>query len=61
MNDRVTPIVAEAAGRAGSAVHTAADAVKGQAEAISGRVRDQPLIALLIAAGIGYVVGRISR
>jgi ElaB/YqjD/DUF883 family membrane-anchored ribosome-binding protein len=61
MKDRVTPAVADAAGRAEAAVYNAADTVRGQAEAVSGRVREQPLIALLIAAGVGYILGRFIR
>ena len=61
MKDRVTPAVAEAAGRAESAVYGAAGMVRDQAEVVSGRVRDQPLLAILIAAGVGYVLGRVTR
>jgi ElaB/YqjD/DUF883 family membrane-anchored ribosome-binding protein len=61
MNERVTPMVANAAGRAESAVHSAAGAVRQQADAISGQVREQPLLAVLLAAGIGVVVGRLLR
>jgi len=28
---------------------------------VSGKVRDQPLIAVLVAAGIGFVLGRAMR
>ena len=61
MKDRITPAVAEAAGRAESAVYGAAGTVREQMENVSGRVRDQPLIAILIAAAIGYVLGRTIR
>ena len=61
MKERVTPALAEAAGRAESAMYGAAGMVKDQAEAMSGRVRDQPLVAILIAAGIGFVIGRAIR
>jgi ElaB/YqjD/DUF883 family membrane-anchored ribosome-binding protein len=61
MKDRVTPAVAEAAGRAESAMHTAADKMRGQAEAVSGKVREQPLLAILIAAAVGYALGRATR
>ena len=61
MKDRVTPVVAEAAGRAETAIHDAATAVRGQAEAVSGRVREQPLLAILIAVAAGYVLGRATR
>ena len=61
MKDRVTPVVADAAGRAESAIHDAASAVRGQAEAVSGKVREQPLLAVLIAAAVGYVLGRATR
>jgi len=61
MRDRITPAVAEAAGRAESAVYGAAGTVREQMENVSGRVRDRPLIAILIAAGVGYVLGRVTR
>jgi hypothetical protein len=61
MRDRVTPAVSNAAGRAEAAVYDAADVMRGQAEAVSGRVRAQPLLAVAIALGIGYALGRTIR
>ncbi|MEO8714012.1 MAG: hypothetical protein ABI369_03270 [Acetobacteraceae bacterium] len=55
MNERVTPALADAAERAGSTLST----MRGQAETMSGYVRDQPIQAVLIAAGIGFVIGRV--
>jgi hypothetical protein len=61
MKDRVTPAVASVAGRAESAMYGAAGAVRDQAEAVSGKVREQPLLAVLLAAAVGYVLGRATR
>jgi YD repeat-containing protein len=61
MRDRVTPAVTNAAGRAEAAVYDAAHVVRGQADAMSGRVRAQPLMAVALALGIGYVLGRTIR
>ena len=61
MKDRITPAVSDAAGRIESTMHDAADTVRGQAAALSSQVREQPLIAVLVAAGVGYVLGRIMR
>ncbi|HEY7577175.1 MAG TPA: hypothetical protein VH855_06235 [Acetobacteraceae bacterium] len=61
MKDRITPAVADVAGRAESAVYGAADTVREQMENVSGRVREQPLLALLIAAAAGYILGRATR
>jgi hypothetical protein len=61
MKDRVTPVVANAAGRAESAVHVAADTVRGQAEMVTTKVREQPLPALLITAAVGYILGHATR
>jgi hypothetical protein len=61
MKDRVTPMVADAAGRAEAALHSAGHGVRYSADAVSGRVREQPLIALLIAAGVGFLIGRTLR
>ena len=61
MKERVTPAIAEVAGRAESAMYGAAGVVRDQAEVISGRVREAPLAAVLIAATIGFVLGRAMR
>lgn len=61
MKDRVTPAVAEFAGRAESAVHSASGVVRDQAQVVSGRVKEQPLIALMIAAAVGWIIGRVMR
>ncbi len=61
MKERVTPAVTEMAGRAENAVNCAAGVVRDQAQMISGQVREQPLIAILLAAGIGFLLGRATR
>jgi ElaB/YqjD/DUF883 family membrane-anchored ribosome-binding protein len=61
MQDRVTPAVADAAGTAATAMHDAADTVREHAEAVAGKVREQPLLAILVAAAVGYVLGRATR
>ncbi len=61
MKDRVSPAVSDFAGRAGDAVNTARGAVNDQAQMVSGRVKEQPLIAIMIAATVGWIVGRVMR
>jgi ElaB/YqjD/DUF883 family membrane-anchored ribosome-binding protein len=61
MRDRVTPTLADAAGRVEGYARSAQDLAREQAEALTGRVREQPLIAILVAAGVGYLIGRIVR
>jgi hypothetical protein len=61
MKDRVAPAVAAAADRAETAMHGAADTVREQVETLSGKVRGQPLLAILIAIAVGFVLGRATR
>jgi ElaB/YqjD/DUF883 family membrane-anchored ribosome-binding protein len=61
MKDRITPAVADFAGLAESAVHSASGAVRDQAQMVSGRVKDQPLMAIVIAAAVGWIIGRVMR
>jgi ElaB/YqjD/DUF883 family membrane-anchored ribosome-binding protein len=49
-NERIRPAFDDATTR-----------VKEQADAVAARVRDQPIAAVLIAAGIGFLVGRAVR
>ena len=61
LNERVTPALAGAAGRAETAVNSARDMTTSQVETVSAQVRDQPIIAIGIAAAVGYLIGRIAR
>lgn len=61
MHGKVAPAVADMRDKIEKAAHVAGDTVKGQADALSGRVRDQPLVALLLAAGVGFLIGRVMR
>ena len=61
MKERVTPAVAGMAGRAETVMNSAAGLVREQAQTLSGHVREQPLVAILLAAGIGYLLGRTTR
>jgi ElaB/YqjD/DUF883 family membrane-anchored ribosome-binding protein len=61
MRDRVTPAVTDMAGRAETAMNSAAGMVRDQAQSITGQVREQPLISVLVAAGVGYLLGRVMR
>ena len=50
LRDHVTP-----------ALNSASAALGDKADALSGKVRDQPLTALLIAAAAGFLLGRAMR
>jgi ElaB/YqjD/DUF883 family membrane-anchored ribosome-binding protein len=60
MKDRVTPAFVETAGRIGSAAYGVAGVSRNQTKMVSGKVRSRPLAAILIAAAIGFVLGRAS-
>ncbi len=57
--DRITPAVTDFASKAGSAVSTATDAVRGQAQVVASQVQERPWTAILIAAAVGWVIGRL--
>ena len=59
--DRVGPAVSDMAGRAEEVLQQAKDFTQAKIEAISDDVRERPVTALLLVAGVGYIVGRISR
>ena len=59
MRDRITPTLADVAGRAERSARDAQDLAREQAEALSGRVRERPLVSILVAIGVGYLIGRI--
>jgi ElaB/YqjD/DUF883 family membrane-anchored ribosome-binding protein len=61
MKDRVTPAVSDFMGRAEKAVSGARDVVGEQSQAVAGQVKERPLLAIAIAAAIGWVIGRAMR
>lgn len=61
MRDRVTPAVADAAGRAEEAAYQARDYAQAKVESVARSVRARPLTALAIAAGVGYLLGRVRH
>ncbi len=61
MSDRVNPALSQAAGRAQETATKTAAYTKDQAEALSGQVRSQPLTSVIIAAGVGFLLGRLFR
>ena len=61
MKDRVTPALSQAADTAQQYASQARDIYEDQSAALSDRVREAPIVAILVATGIGYVIGRIAR
>lgn len=61
MRDKVTPVVAGATERMVSTAQGAADTIRTSADMVAGRVRRQPLISILLAAGAGYLLGRVAH
>lgn len=61
MSERVTPALANAAGMAEDYTRQARDMATDKAEMLSEQVRDSPIVALMIAAGAGYLLGRLAR
>lgn len=61
MSERVTPALSNAAGTAEDYARQARDMASDQAEVLSDQVRESPLAAIMIAAGVGYLLGRIAR
>jgi ElaB/YqjD/DUF883 family membrane-anchored ribosome-binding protein len=61
MSERVTPALADAADRAEAAAHAGYAQVRNQAERMSGRIKEQPLAALGVAALAGFVIASLIR
>jgi ElaB/YqjD/DUF883 family membrane-anchored ribosome-binding protein len=61
MGERVTPVLHDAAERAQATARHATDYTREQADAVAEQVRGRPLIAIVLAGAIGYVLGRFVR
>jgi ElaB/YqjD/DUF883 family membrane-anchored ribosome-binding protein len=58
---QVSSLLERTPGLVADGMRQARDVASHQAEAVAGQVREQPLIAVLVAAAVGFVLGRISR
>lgn len=61
MGDRVTPVLQDAADRAQTTARQATDYTREQAESVAEQVRGRPLVAILVAGTVGYILGRFVR
>jgi ElaB/YqjD/DUF883 family membrane-anchored ribosome-binding protein len=61
MESRVTPMLSDAAHRASDAAHRAREYTGERAEQVADRVRDMPLVAIGVAAAVGFLFGRFTR
>ena len=61
MRERVSPALSEAAGQAQDYARRAGEFSREQADALSGQVREMPIASVLIAAAVGYLLGRFTR
>jgi len=61
MDDRVSPAFSDASKRAGQAATRARAYTEDRAELVADRVRDQPFIAIGVAAAVGFLFGRITK
>ncbi|MFL1462687.1 hypothetical protein ACI6QG_10820 [Roseococcus sp. DSY-14] len=61
MNERVTPALSQAADQAEATYHTVRERLGERGEQVSERVREQPLLALALAALAGFVVAAMFR
>lgn len=52
--------VKEMAGQAQEYYGAAADQIRGLSEELTDRIHETPLLAVLGAVGLGYIIGRLS-
>ena len=57
MRDRVEPALSSAAERAGQGM----TAIRDQADNVTAGIRAQPLLSVLVAATVGFLLGRSFR
>jgi ElaB/YqjD/DUF883 family membrane-anchored ribosome-binding protein len=61
MSNRVTPALANVSGRAESAARQAGDYTMDRADDVAEQVRGRPLVAIMLAGFIGFILGRFVR
>jgi ElaB/YqjD/DUF883 family membrane-anchored ribosome-binding protein len=60
VRNTVAPTVAEIVAKAAASAMQGQKQVQDYSETVSGGVRNRPLLSILLAAGVGFVAGRIT-
>lgn len=60
MAERVTPVLAEAAGAAQDYARQAKGIASEQSERVAATVKERPLLAIGLFAAVGFLVGRLA-
>ncbi len=61
LREKAMPAVESMTACAEATAHEAAEWSRQQADSVRATVRGQPLAAILIAAAVGFVLGRVAR
>jgi ElaB/YqjD/DUF883 family membrane-anchored ribosome-binding protein len=59
MEERVTPAVSRAAGRAQEFAGQVSQTAQKEADTVASLVKERPFTSILLAGGIGYVLARL--
>jgi ElaB/YqjD/DUF883 family membrane-anchored ribosome-binding protein len=61
MRNTVTPALADAFERAATATEYTTERARRHSETVADNVRGRPLIAIALAAAVGFLFGRVTR
>lgn len=61
ISERAAPYIAEVAGKAEDVARRGYDSARENVDAVSNRVKDQPLTAVVIAGVAGFLLARLFR
>jgi len=59
MQDRVGPALSDAADKVQDYAHRARAGIETQTDALSATIRERPIAAVAIGAGVGFLIGRL--
>ena len=61
ISERAAPYIADVAGKAEDVARRGYDVARENVDAMSNRVKDQPLTAVLVAGVAGFLIARLFR
>jgi ElaB/YqjD/DUF883 family membrane-anchored ribosome-binding protein len=61
ISERAAPYIADVAGKAETVARRGYDVARENVDAVSTRVKDQPLTAVIVAGVVGFLLARMFR